>query len=228
MIKYGLKSYATRCSNTSGHEERRKKMKRIMTLTALILAFGLVFMFANAYAASGMSKDRFRSFEVSKFIGAKVTDSTGVWEGTIQDFVLDSNGHIDFVILSRDFYNFNTNYIPYYPVPPQTVAVPFSAIRLNLKEKIALLKFSGSKLDFAPTFMMSDLSNRKWVEKDYKYYGLQPYWTEGRYARRMSSTMNRPMSEQMMRPYTMREQQVKKYIWGYSPNSDSYMDSYHW
>jgi sporulation protein YlmC with PRC-barrel domain len=203
-------------------------MKRIITITALVLAFGFGFVYANAYAGTGLSKGRFRSFETSKLIGTIVKDPTGESVGKIRDFVLDSNGHIDFVILSHYLYDFNSEYVPYYPIPRETVAVPFSAITIKPNEKIAALKFNGSELDFAPQFVMSDLNNRKWAENVYKYYGLQPYWTEGEYTRRMSSTMNEPMSEQMLKPYTLREQKEMRYIWGYSPNSDSYMDSYHW
>jgi sporulation protein YlmC with PRC-barrel domain len=205
-------------------------MKRIITTLALILAFGFSFVFANAYAGGGMSKDRFRSFETSKLIGTEVDNPSGESVGTIRNFVLDSNGHIDFVILSQDFYWEPSHgfYWEYISIPPQTVAVPFRAIKVEPNGKVAVLKFNKWKLSFPPEFVRSDLSNRKWAATVYKYYGLQPYWTEGRSTQRMSSTMNKPMSEQMMKPYTMREQKVEKYIWGYSPNSDSYMDSYHW
>jgi sporulation protein YlmC with PRC-barrel domain len=200
-------------------------MNKIMTIVALVLAFG--FVFVAAYAGTGISKDRFRSFEASKFIGTMVKEPSGESVGTIQDFVLDSNGHIDFVILSHSFYGFNGEYIP-YPIPRHTVAVPFSAITIRPNEKIAVLRFSREKLDFAPNFAKSDLNNRKWAENDYKYYGLQPYWTEGRYTKEEGSTMGNPMSEHMLKPYTLREQKVKRYIWGYSPNSEGYMDSWHW
>ena len=196
-------------------------MKRIITITVLVIAFGFGFVFTNAYAGGRMSKDRFRSFETSKLIGTMVKDPTGESVGTIRDFVLDSNGHIDFVILSHYLDDFNSEYIPYYPIPPETVAVPFSAITIKPDEKIAALKFSGSKLDFAPTFAKSDLNNRKWAENDYRYYGLQPYWTEG-------GSRGNPMSEQMMKPYTLREQKDKRYIWGYNPNSETYRYSWHW
>jgi hypothetical protein len=108
-----------------------KKMKRIITITALVLAFGFGFVFANAYAGGGMSKDRFRSFDTSKLIGTIVKDPLGESAGIIRDFVFDSNGHINFVILSHGFYDFYGEYVPYVPVPAQTVAVPFSAITIK-------------------------------------------------------------------------------------------------
>jgi sporulation protein YlmC with PRC-barrel domain len=128
-------------------------MERIITITTLILAFGLGFVLTNAYASGGMSKDRFKSFETSMLIGTQVKDAKGTYVGTIQDFVFDSNGHIDFVILSHYFSDFNWEYVPYYPVPlpRETVAIPFSSITINHhNEKNAILKFSRSKLDSAP------------------------------------------------------------------------------
>jgi len=205
-----------------------KEMKRIITITALVLAFGLGFVFTHAYAREAISKDPFRSFETSKLIGTTVRDPSGEPAGTIQDFVVDSNGHIDFVILSHGFYDFYGEYIPYVPIPPQIVAVPFSAITIKPDEKIATLKISRSKLDFAPKFVESDLNNRRWAENVYRYYGLQLYWTGVGYTREEGSTMGNPMSEQMVKPYTLKEQKDKPYIWGYSPNSESYMEGWRW
>jgi sporulation protein YlmC with PRC-barrel domain len=205
-------------------------MKRIITISVLVLAFVFGFVFANAYARGGMSQDRFRSFEIGKLIGTEVDNLSGEYVGTIKDFVLDSNGHIDLVILSQPFYWEPAHgfYWEYINVPPQTVAVPFRAISIKPNGKIAVLKVREWKLNFPPEFVKSDLSNRKWATSVYKYYGLQPYWTEGTHTQRMSLSMNQAMIEKMMKPYTMREQKEKKYIWGYSPYSESYMDSYHW
>jgi sporulation protein YlmC with PRC-barrel domain len=205
-------------------------MKKIITMIALVLVFGFSFVSANAYAAGVMSKDRFRSFEANQLIGTEVDNPSGESVGTIKDFVLDSNGHIDFVILSQDFYWEPSYgfYWEYITVTPQTVVVPFRAIKVEPNGKTAIFKFSEWKLNFPPEFVKSDLSNRKWGVTVYQYYGLQPYWTEGRSTQSMGSTMNKPMIEKMMKPYTIREQKEKKYIWGYSPYSDRYMDSYHW
>jgi sporulation protein YlmC with PRC-barrel domain len=201
-------------------------MKRITIISVLVLAFAFGFVFANAYAKGGMLQDRFKSFEMKKLIGTEVDNPSGESVGTIKDFVLDSNGHIDLVILSQPFYWEPAHgfYWEYINVPPQTVAVPFRAIKVEPNGKGAILKFSEWKLNFPPEFVKSDLSNRKWATSVYKYYGLNPYWTEGR----MNSTMNQARIEKMMKPYTMREQKEKKYIWGYSPFSDSYMNHYHW
>jgi len=181
MISYRLRSKTVGCAIPDCNAERREKMKRVITIIAMVLAFGLSFVSANAYAGGEMSKDRFRSFDTSKLIGTIVKDPLGESAGTIRDFVFDSKGHIDFVILSHGLFYFYGEYVPYVPVPPRTVAVPFSAITIKPNERNVVLIFSKSWLDFAPQFAESDLNNRKWAENVYKYYGLQPYWTEGGY-----------------------------------------------
>jgi len=50
-----------------------------------------------------MAKGYPRAYEVSRFVGTEVENPLGEAVGTIQDFVFDSNGHIDFVILSHNF-----------------------------------------------------------------------------------------------------------------------------
>jgi hypothetical protein len=67
----------------------------------LVLTLGLGSVFVNAYAGGGMAKGWLRVYEVSRLLGAEVENPLGEAVGTIQDFVFDSNGHIDFVILSH-------------------------------------------------------------------------------------------------------------------------------
>jgi sporulation protein YlmC with PRC-barrel domain len=148
-------------------------MNKIIAVIALVLTFGLGSVFANAYAGGGMAKGWPRTYEVSRLLGAELENPLGEAVGTIQDFVFDSHGHIDFVILSHNFW------WEYVPMPSQTVAVPFSEITVKPNEGISILKFSGWKLDFVPKFDKSDMNNRKWAENVYRYFGLQPYWTEG-------------------------------------------------
>jgi sporulation protein YlmC with PRC-barrel domain len=148
-------------------------MSRIVAVIAFVLVFGLGSAFANAYAGGGMEKGSNRAYEASRLLGTEVENPLGEAIGTIQDFLFDSNGHIDFVILSHDFW------WEYVPIPSQTIAVPFSAIAVKPNGKVSVLKFSGWKLDFVPKFNKSDINNRKWAENVYRYFGLQPHWTEG-------------------------------------------------
>jgi len=148
-------------------------VNKIIAGMVLVLVFGLGSVFVNAYAEGRMAKAWPRAYDVSRMLGTKVENPLGKAVGTIQDFVFDSNGHIDFVILSHDFW------WEYVPVPSQTVVVPFSEITVKPNEKVSVLKFSGWKLDFVPKLDKSDMNNRKWAENVYRYFGLQPYWREG-------------------------------------------------
>ena len=148
-------------------------MNKIISVVALVLVFGLSFASAHAYTQGGMSKTWHTAYETNGLIGTRVENPLGETVGSIKDFVIDSNGHVDFVILTHNFY------WEYVPRPTQTVAVPFNEITVRPNEKIFILKFSAWKLDFAPKFDKSDMSHRKWADSVYTYFGLQPYWTEG-------------------------------------------------
>lgn len=147
-------------------------MRRIISIVALVLVFSLGIMFANAYAKGGMSGSWLRAYETNGLIGARVENPLGETVGSIKNFVIDSNGHVDFVILTHDFY------WEYVPEHSRTIAVPFNEITVRPYEKIAILKFSGWKLDFAPKFNKSEMDLRHWADRDYRYFGLRPYWTE--------------------------------------------------
>ena len=147
--------------------------KRTMIALAVVFVFGFGFAAAHSYAARMMGRSGYRAYEVRSLIGAQVENPVGKVVGSIKDFEIDSNGHIVFAILNYDFP------YEYVPVPPQTVAVPFNEIAVRPNGKVALLKFSGWKLELAPKFAKSDINNRKWTDKDYRYFGESPYWTEG-------------------------------------------------
>ena len=146
-------------------------MKRVTTAIGLVLVLG--FVLAGADARSEISKSSYNAYETNGLIGTRVENPLGEVVGSIQDFVIDSNGHVEFVILSHNFY------WEYVPRPSQTVVVPFSEIAVKPDAKICVLKFSAWRLDFAPTFEKSGMSHRRWAESVYRYFGLQPYWNEG-------------------------------------------------
>jgi len=148
-------------------------MSRIIIAAALVLVFGLGFVLANAYATGEMSKSSYKAYDTNGLIGTRVENPLGEVVGSIQDFVIDSNGHVEFVIVSHDFY------WEYVPRPSQTVVVPFSEMTVNPNKKISVLKFSAWKLDFAPIFEKSEIGHRSWTESVYRYFGVHPYWTEG-------------------------------------------------
>ncbi len=147
--------------------------KKLVIALAVVFVFGLGFVVVKSHATGTMEESGYTGYEVSSLIGREVENPVGVAVGSIHDFVIDSRGHVDFVILNYDFPS------EYAPFSPKMVAVPFNAIKVEPGKKIAVLKFSGWKLELAPEFAQADLNNHKWAENDFRYFGVQPYWTEG-------------------------------------------------
>jgi sporulation protein YlmC with PRC-barrel domain len=101
-------------------------------------------------------------------MGATVQPKDGKAEVRIDDLVIDStDGRIAFLVLDR--------------VPGRgnlEVAVPFG--ELSMKGNTFVLNTTGEKLGTAPSFdQYSDMNNLKWAENVYRFFGQQPYWTEG-------------------------------------------------
>ena len=116
-------------------------------------------------AAMGWSTEFYRG---SRLIGAEVQLAEGGTAGKVDDFVVDfSDGHIPLAVLSD--------------VPGRgdtRVAVPFGSLSRRADNTFAL-NFTGEKLASAPGFdQFRDLNNRGYAEGVYRYFGVQPYWTE--------------------------------------------------
>ena len=147
-----------------GKEERR--MRRIMLLTVLSLA--LIFGYP---AAKSMADERMTSSgetsEVNNLRGTIVKDSHGEDLGMITDVVTGPEGRAAFAVLS-------------YWISDDTqkrVAVPFGA--LSCEQRNCVLNMSKDALDSAPFFVSEDdLAERKLAEYIYRYFGVQPSWTE--------------------------------------------------
>ena len=96
-----------------------------------------------------------------------VKDPQGRDLGTITDIVTGPEGRAAFAVLS-------------YWISDDTqmrVAVPFGA--LCCEEQNCVLSESKDALESAPTFVSEDdLAEPKMAEDIYRYFGVQPYWTE--------------------------------------------------
>lgn len=145
-------------------------MNRILTFLSLIALFAFVLMVANAHAAEPISTGWDRSYEVSEILQAYVMNPQGQYLGRINDLVFDSEGHISFAILARP---------GILGIHGKLVAIPFNALSYKNKEKHFVLDASRERLEGAPVFTKKDLGDRKWAEDVYRYFGQQPYWTEG-------------------------------------------------
>jgi len=141
-------------------------MRKIMIATALVLALIFGYAAARSMAHEMTSKGREPS-EVSKLSGAMVKNPQGEDLGTITDVVTGPEGRVAFAVLS-------------YWISDDTqerIAVPIGA--LSCEEQNCVLNASKDTLDSAPTFVSEDdLVERKLAEDIYRYFGLQPYWTE--------------------------------------------------
>jgi hypothetical protein len=138
-------------------------MRKIMIATALVLALLFGFAVARSMANETMEK----SGETSGPIGATVKNLKGEDLGTITDVVTGPQGRLGFAILT-------------YWVSDDTqrrVAVPFGA--LSCQEQKCVLNASRDKLASEPAYGSEDELNEPKVAGDiYRYFGIQPYWTE--------------------------------------------------
>jgi hypothetical protein len=140
-------------------------MRRIMTVTGLVLLLVFGFPLAKSMAHEMMSK----SGEASELLGATLNNLQGEVLGTITDVVTGPEGRVALAVLS-------------YWISDDTqkrIAVPFGA--LFCEGQNCVLNASKDALDFAPTFVLEDdLAKPKLAEDIYRYFGVVPYWTEER------------------------------------------------
>jgi sporulation protein YlmC with PRC-barrel domain len=151
-------------------------MKEKILIIMLISIFSLGFFAANAHAKEPISKT-LKSYEVSKLLWSDVGNPEGVYLGRVTNFVVDSNGRMEFAILLEGYLEIGDS---------RYVAVPYNMLSLSPGAHFFVLNATRQRLASAPTFNeKEDLSNRRFAESVYKYFGLQPYWTEGGYAKGM-------------------------------------------
>lgn len=145
-------------------------MNKLLTVIAglSVLAFGL--MVAGAHASEPMSQGWSRSHEVTELIGKPVRNSQGEYLGRVKDFVFDPNGRVTFAIVS---------YGTFWRFTEKSIAVPFEALTYNRIGRNLMVNMSKEKFESAPRFTADYLSNQQKAEDVYRYFGLQPYWTEG-------------------------------------------------
>jgi len=123
-------------------------------------------------------------YESNGLMGAEVRLPNGEEAGRINDFVIDSSdGSIAFLVL--------------YDVPGREtslIAVPFSSLSIR-GENAFVLNTTRERLAIASGFDASgDLNNSRWAGDVYRYFGVEPYWTE---KEEMAPTSSGP---EIMRP----------------------------
>jgi sporulation protein YlmC with PRC-barrel domain len=137
---------------------------------AMFAALALFFMAGTAFAAEGMGPSWGKTFSLGQVIGMTVRTPEGQELGRVDDVVVDAHGKTVFAVLSHG---------GFMGMGGKLVAVPFGAVSFDKTERHLVLDATREKLDAAPAFRMSALSNEKWAEEVYRYFGQQPFWTTG-------------------------------------------------
>jgi sporulation protein YlmC with PRC-barrel domain len=111
-------------------------------------------------------------YKSTQAIGARVESPRGKLEGRITNLVVNSsNGYIPLLVLSN-----------VKGKEGNRVAVPFDA--LNRTDRgIFALNVTEYGIASAPVFHEWDAHSRRYAERAYRSFGLQPPWTEGSRAR---------------------------------------------
>jgi len=101
-----------------------------------------------------------------KLIGATVRSKDGKEAARINDLIIDSkDGRVAFLVLDS------------IPGRIEQVAVPFS--ELSMSGNVFAFNTTQEKLAAAPSFNESaDMGNREYAAGVYRFFGVQPYWTE--------------------------------------------------
>jgi len=144
-----------------------------MRRTALILAFislvGLGAFVPSSHAERMMTKG-WKTQEVRQLLNYVVVNRNGKFLGRIEDFVTDSDGRIAFAIISKP---------GILGIRGRPVAVPFEALSLANKKNEFVLNISWKRFASMPDFDKGvDLGNPAWAADTYRYFGVEPYWTE--------------------------------------------------
>jgi sporulation protein YlmC with PRC-barrel domain len=107
------------------------------------------------------------AFHATTLMGSPVQASGGEEVARVNDFVID----------------FSSNQVVYSVLSDvggsegKMVAVPFGELSKSDRNTFTL-KTTKEKLVDSPAFRMTDMTDHRYAENVYKYYGVQPYWEE--------------------------------------------------
>jgi sporulation protein YlmC with PRC-barrel domain len=166
-------------------------MAKLTMITAVaVFAFGL--FAASAYASEEMAKGMNRPYELSEILGSTVKNLQGFYLGRITDLVVDPHGRVAFAVLSHG---------GFLRMGEESVAIPFDALTYDSKGKHFALDITPERFRSAPAFTTRDPINEKWADDVYRYFGRQPYWTEGGLGKEGMEPMKKEPMGTMDYPY---------------------------
>ena len=142
-----------------------KKTLLFSTMIAVITFGSLLFYTVGAEPAPVTPG----AHEVNRLLWIEVQNPRGEHLGRISDLVIDSNGQVLLaVILSGSLEEGDS----------KLVAVPFSSLSLEPSGRHWVLNTTREKLAAAPSFKSENLPKGKLTEDVYRYFGLEPSWTD--------------------------------------------------
>lgn len=156
---------------------------RILLMT---MVFALGFLVTNAFADEPMARSLGKPSALSSMVGTHVLNPQGDYLGRVSDFVIDSQGHMTFVVVSHG---------GFLRIWEKEAAVPYGSFSYDRQKRHFVLDLTREKLNMTPAFTMRDLYNEKWAEDVYRYFGQAPYWTEGELVEKGIKPMEEPMSD---------------------------------
>ena len=143
--------------------------KLLAVITAFfVLSFGLV----TASQARSMGQSGLTIYDTTKLVGLTVKSPDGVTLGQIFDLVVDSQGHVDFAIVSQPGFE---------EFPGRLVPVPFASLTISKgkpEQTHVVLNADKEKFYEAPNWGDENLASRQQAASEYRYFGVHPYWTE--------------------------------------------------
>lgn len=128
-----------------------------------------------------------RLHQVTEILGNHVMNSQGEDLGRINDLIFDPEGRVSFAILAHG---------GFLRIGEKLIAIPFSSLSYQDKEKQFVLDFTRERLESVPAFTRKTLGDLRWAEDVYRYFGQQPYWREGLPQKERSAPPDRSMKEE--------------------------------
>ncbi len=184
------------------------KISTLIVLTALVTIVG--YGVAESYAKEPVATEGARMYEGTRLFGAYVKNAQGEYLGRVEDFIVDKDRIAYLVVVQGGFVGMGG----------KQIAVPFEACSLDPKGMGFVLNVSREKLRSAPAFSRStDLASRKWAEDTYRYFGLQPYWTDEGFQKEEQPATHeeRKPVEQEKAKETTKTDESKRLFYEYEP-----------
>ncbi len=160
-------------------------MSKIM-VAVLSAVFALGILVANGSADEQAAMSMGKPSALSSLTGTYVMTPKGEYLGRASDFVIDSEGHVVFVVVSHG---------GFLRIGERDVAVPFASFSYDRQKRNFILDATPDKLSAAPAFTKRDLYSETWAKDVYRYFGKAPYWTEGELVEKGMKPKEKPFGD---------------------------------